>query len=258
MNNYCVETSKVAGKNYERIEPEEAATYHLNGVQTVPYSRIRYTAGGDFLCSARQRTILKMIADQPQTMGVSELNKIADDVFPQISTNFTLAEMLGYLKDITEYKIGETIGFPEDNTADTLNEVGSVVDPVSLSQSVQDLHQFLFRNDGYTVSSAVQEIEVGINAWAVDKASGDSDTFEGEETNQYDYDSSGTGSSESSNTRSNSVTGTGGGTTDWSGTGTGGGADTGTGVVQIQKSMMVPLRQAKRGSVCCVMLFEKR
>lgn len=88
-------------------------------------------------------------------MGVSELNKIADDVFPQISTNFTLAEMLGYLKDITEYKIGETIGFPEDNTADTLNEVGSVVDPVSLSQSVQDLHQFLFRNDGYTVSSAV-------------------------------------------------------------------------------------------------------
>ncbi len=181
-------------------------------------------------------------------MGVSELNKIADDVFPQISTNFTLAEMLGYLKDITEYKIGETIGFPEDNTTDTLNEVGSVVIPVSLSQSVQELHQFLFGNDGYTVSSTVQEIEAGINARAVDKASDDSDTSGGEETYQDDYDSSGTGSSGSSNTWSNGGTGTGGGTgtsgstgtgsgtgtgggTDWigGGTGTGGGTDTGTG-----------------------------
>ena len=248
MNNYCVETSKVTGKDYERIEPEEAGTYHLNGVQAVSYSRIRYTAGGDFLRSARQRTILMMIADKAQTMGLSELNKIADDVFPQISTNFTLAEMLGYLKDITEYKIGETIGFPEDNTTDTLNEVGSVVIPVSLSQSVQELHQFLFGNDGYTVSSTVQEIEAGINARAVDKASDDSDTSGGEETYQDDYDSSGTGSSGSSNTWSNGGTGTGGGTgtsgstgtgsgtgtgggTDWigGGTGTGGGTDTGTG-----------------------------
>ena len=32
MNNYCVETSKVTGKDYTRIEPEVAGTYHLNGV----------------------------------------------------------------------------------------------------------------------------------------------------------------------------------------------------------------------------------
>ena len=147
MNNYCVETSKVTGKDYDRIDPEEAGTYHLNGVQAVSYSRIRYTAGGDFLRAARQRTILMMIAEKAQDMSLNELNKIADSVFPQVSTNFTLAEMLGYLKDITEYKIGETIGFPEDNTTDTLNEVGSVVIPTSLSESVQDLHNFLFGND---------------------------------------------------------------------------------------------------------------
>lgn len=232
MNNYCVETSKVTGKDYERIEPEEAGTYHLNGVQAVSYSRIRYTAGGDFLRSARQRTILMMIADKAQTMGISELNKIADDVFPQISTNFTLTEMLGYLKDITEYKIGETMGFPENNTTDTLNEVGSVVIPVSLIQSVQELHQFLFGNDGYTVSSTVQEIEVGINARASDKATSDSDSVEEKETYQYDYGSSGTGSSGTPNTWNGGSTGggTGSGTTDGSeGTGNGGGTDIGTG-----------------------------
>ena len=46
MNNYCVETSKVTGKDYTRIEPEVAGTYHLNGVQSVSYSRIRYTGEG--------------------------------------------------------------------------------------------------------------------------------------------------------------------------------------------------------------------
>ena len=56
-------------------------------------------------------------------MSVSTINKIIDQVFPQISTNFTLTEMISYAADLTEYKVGETMGFPEDNTTDTLNEV---------------------------------------------------------------------------------------------------------------------------------------
>ena len=48
MNNYCVETSKVTGKKYKKIEPAVAGTYKLNGVQAVSYARIRYTAGGDY------------------------------------------------------------------------------------------------------------------------------------------------------------------------------------------------------------------
>lgn len=231
MNNYCVETSKVTGKDYERIDPQEAGTYHLNGVQAVSYSRIRYTAGGDFLRSARQRTILMMIADKAKTMGISELNKIADDVFPQISTNFTLTEMLGYLKDIADYKIGETIGFPEDNTTDTLNEVGSVVIPNSLTQSVQDLHQFLFGNDGYTVSSTVQGIESGIRTRATDRATEESYSEE-EESNDYSTNNGTTGSGTSTSGGRGSGSGTNsGGTGGWTGdgTGSGSGTDTGTG-----------------------------
>ena len=45
MNNYCVETSKVTGKDYEKIEPEVEGTYHLNGVQAVmiSYSSHQYS-----------------------------------------------------------------------------------------------------------------------------------------------------------------------------------------------------------------------
>lgn len=62
MNNYCVETSEVTGKSYTKIEPEVAGTYHLNGVQATSYARIRYTAGGDFERTERQRFVLEQIA----------------------------------------------------------------------------------------------------------------------------------------------------------------------------------------------------
>ena len=136
MNNYCVETSKVTGKSYEKIEPEVEGTYHLNGVQAVSYSRIRYTEGGDFKRAERQRLVLQKIADKAQNMSVGTVNKIIDSVFPQISTNFTLAEMIGYAKNLTKYKLGDSIGFPAENTTDMLNEVGSVVIPKTLSSNV--------------------------------------------------------------------------------------------------------------------------
>ena len=64
MNNYCVETSEITGKDYERIEPEVAGTYQLNGVQAVSYARIRYTAGGDFERTSRQRLVIEKLVEK--------------------------------------------------------------------------------------------------------------------------------------------------------------------------------------------------
>ena len=46
INDYIDGTSKVTGKKSEHIT--SAGTYTLDGVQAVAYSRIRYTAGGDY------------------------------------------------------------------------------------------------------------------------------------------------------------------------------------------------------------------
>lgn len=186
MNNYCVETSKVTGVGYTKIEPEVAGTYHLNGVQAVSYSRIRYTAGGDFERASRQRLVLSLIAEKAQSMSLSTINKIINSVFPQVSTNFTLAEMIGYAKDFKEYTMGDTMGFPDDNTTDMLNVVGSVVIPVSLSESVKQVHQFLFGNDGYQVSDTITRIEGGIAAKASDQATGEVVTEDEEYEETYD------------------------------------------------------------------------
>lgn len=234
MNNYCVETSKVTGKSYEKIEPEVEGTYHLNGVQAVSYSRIRYTAGGDFKRAERQRLVLQKIADKVQNMSVGTVNKIIDSVFPQISTNFTLAEIIGYAKNLTKYKLGDSIGFPADNTTDMLNEVGSVVIPDTLSSNVMEVHKFLFGNDGYTVSSTITSVENGIAEKSSDKAKSGSAVDDDEVPSSAGYKSTYSNSTSGTTGNTSGTTGSGYGTTTGttggysSGSATGSGTTTGT------------------------------
>ena len=193
MNNYCVETSEVTGKSYTKIEPEVAGTYHLNGVQATSYARIRYTAGGDFERTERQRFVLEQIAESAKKVSFSSLNSIMDKVFPQVATSMELGEMLKYAKIGTSLKIGATKGFPEANTSDTLSGVGSVVIPDSLVQSVRELHEFLFPDLEYEVSSTVTAIDEKIRNKSLDRSDG-SDFVEDEvnfysEPQYYEYGS---------------------------------------------------------------------
>ncbi len=204
MNNYCVETSKVTGADYTKIEPEVAGTYHLNGVQAVSYSRIRYTEGGDFERTSRQRHVLELIAEKAQSASFSTLNKIIDKVFPQVSTNFTITEMIAYAKDIAKYKLGDSMGFPDNNSFDMLDVVGSVVIPETLTSNVEDVHKFLFGDDGYTISSNVTDIEAGIREKCAHKATSDSviesdDDYGSGSGTSNDYSNSGSSNSNYNN-----------------------------------------------------------
>lgn len=239
MNNYCVETSKVTGVDYTRIEPEVAGTYHLNGVQAVSYSRIRYTGGGDFERTSRQRHVLELIAEKAQSASFSTLNKIIDKVFPQVSTNFTIAEMIAYAKDIAKYKLGDSMGFPDNNSFDMLDVVGSVVIPETLTSNVEDVHKFLFGDDGYTISSNITDMEAGIREKCTHKATSDSviesdDDYGSGSGTSNDYSNSGSSNSNYNNSYNNNYnnsynnSGSSSGTGSGSGTGdSGGGSDYG-------------------------------
>lgn len=239
MNNYCVETSKVTGADYTKIEPEVAGTYHLNGVQAVSYSRIRYTGGGDFERTSRQRHVLELIAEKAQSASFSTLNKIIDKVFPQVSTNFTITEMIAYAKDIAKYKLGDSMGFPDNNSFDMLDVVGSVVIPETLTSNVEDVHKFLFGDDGYTISSNVTDMEAGIREKCTHKATSDSeiesdDDYGSGSGTSNDYSNSGSSNSNYNNSYNNNYnnsynnSGSSSGTGSGSGTGdSGGGSDYG-------------------------------
>ena len=165
MNNYCVETSEITEKSYERIEPEEAGTYHLNGVQAVSYSRIRYTEGGDFQRTSRQRLVIEKIVEKAKDAKLSTINKIIDTVFPEISTNFTSSEIVKLSAGLLKYSIGETQGFPSETALpeEIPGYSGSYVVPVGLEQNARRAHEFLFPDKEYEATDTLVGISGDIS-----------------------------------------------------------------------------------------------
>ena len=171
MNNYCVETSEVTGKDYERIEPEVAGTYHLNGVQATSYARIRATAGGDYKRAERQRLVIEKIVEKAQKANLKTLDKIIDVVFPQVSASFSSKDLIGIAANALSYQLGETQGFPY-SIADTDvvdGYEGSYVVPSDFDGDVKKLHEFLFNEKDYQVSDTVKEIshEIDVMSGAI-------------------------------------------------------------------------------------------
>ena len=168
MNNYSVETSEETGKSYTPVElpdpkPEDqeaiVGTYHLNGVQATSYCRIRYTAGNDFKRAARQREVIQAIEDQAKKADYATLSKVFNSAIDDIYTSLDSKDILDLLGNISNYRIVDEGGFPEETMRDTGNigAKGSCVIPVNLESNVVWLHQFLFDDANYSVTSNVKE-----------------------------------------------------------------------------------------------------
>lgn len=185
LNNYQVETSKVVGQ--ERIPLEHGGMQTLNGVQAVSFARIRII-GGDQQRTERQRRLIQAITDKAQTASLSTINKIIDQVFPQISTSLSLGEILDYAKDAFKYKLGESKGFPYDQFYNTLSSIGSVGVVNDLPADVTGLHQFLYGAETpYTPSSTVVQIGQEMLYRGQGNGSSDSSDEEDEDSNYSSY-----------------------------------------------------------------------
>lgn len=260
INKYIPETANSADKSAVLLD--HAGLQLLDGAQATTYARIRSTAGGDFTRTERQRLVIEKMFEKALQADLGTINEIIDAVFPQVSTSFTLQEILMYASAYSQYTLGDNIGFPIDQTTDTLSGLGSIVIPQDLVSNVTQLHEFLFGTTDYTPSSTVQTINANIISTvnsAGTASSSDSDEEYSEdysdnsgdysEDNYYDdsgddayYDDSGedsgnNGSSGDSGTGDTGSDGTGGGTENGGGTGggsesggdTGGGSDGGNG-----------------------------
>jgi LCP family protein required for cell wall assembly len=68
-------------------------TVHLNGLQTVAFSRIRYTEGSDYARTERQRRVLSLMFAKLQTLSLSELNAFLNVALPCVTHNIDEATM---------------------------------------------------------------------------------------------------------------------------------------------------------------------
>lgn len=260
LNKFLGETARSAGKEAHPVD--QSGEQLLDGTQATTYARIRSTAGGDFTRTERQRLVIEKMFEKALEADLGTINSIIDKVFPQVSTSFTLQEILTYASAYSQYTLGENTGFPIDKTTDTISGLGSIVIPQDLASNVTKLHEFLFGTADYTPSSTVQTVNANIisrvssagtsSSSGADEYSGysysddsgdysyDDSADDGIDYSDEDYDSgdnggdsSGAGGSGGSQDPGTGAGGTGGdsgsGGSDSGGSGSGSGGDSGTG-----------------------------
>lgn len=85
------------------IDPSQAGTLTLNGIQTAAFLRIRYAGDGDFDRTGRARTVLMALADKAKELNVVEIFSLADRVLPQITTDLSQSGALSLLLNMPKY-----------------------------------------------------------------------------------------------------------------------------------------------------------
>lgn len=154
INDYIKETNQIVGKNSKTISSPGKQT--LDGVQAVAYTRIRYTAGGDFKRAERQRIVIAAALEKAKTCDLKTLNELVNVVFPEIETSMSSATMLQMVMALMDYDLSESYGFPFDRTTMNHPSKGSIVIPCTLESNVIELHKILYGDEEYTPSAQVE------------------------------------------------------------------------------------------------------
>lgn len=154
MNKYIKDTNKSLDGSKKEIK--KAGKQKLNGIQVVTYCRIRKN-DGDEQRAERYRAAMAAALKKVRGMSFKEIDKLADTVLPQITTNITAKKLRNLLIKHYDLKIDESVGWPY--TWDGIQINGVWYDaPITLCSNDEDLHKDIFGSKKYKPSQTVQNI----------------------------------------------------------------------------------------------------
>ncbi len=154
INEYIDGTSDNTGITSKHITRTGKQT--LDGVQAVAYSRIRYTAGGDYKRTERMRDVLEAMLKKLKTKSVGEINNLLDEILPKVYTNISASSIIAMIPDVLKYNITDSIGWPYNTKGITLDRWYGV--PITLESNVKQLHQEAFEETDYEVPQDIKNI----------------------------------------------------------------------------------------------------
>ena len=161
INAYITETVEATG--VASVHLKQAGLNHLDGVQAVAYARLR-KMDTDFARTERQRLIIQLCFDKMKQSNFSVVNNIMEVVFPQIMTSVRFDDLIPLARNVANYTIGDTMGFPAARGDANMGSKGDCVIPQTLESNVKDLHSFLFDDADYEPSDMVKKISAKISA----------------------------------------------------------------------------------------------
>lgn len=160
INIYLDETASVSGVVSTYLT--DSGVQLVDGAQAVTYARIRKNVGDDYARTERQRELLQVLFEKVNIFDLKAINELIDTIFSQVSTNFTVYEILEMATAINKYNIKETMGYPVYFDEPILSKVGSCIVPNTHLKNVELLHQVLYPNIEYEASNKVLDINQGL------------------------------------------------------------------------------------------------
>jgi len=118
----------------------------IDGTQALAYCRIRYTDGGDFERSNRERTVLTELIDKCKTISASQYSSILDDLYPIVHTNLEKSEILSLTIDFNSLKNQPLLKdrFPRDEDGNGKLIEGIYYYVFDEESTTAKMHQFIF------------------------------------------------------------------------------------------------------------------
>ncbi len=158
VNKYAKDVSRINNMENEWTKIKKPGKQVVTGVQATGYSRVRYTKGGDFTRTMRQRNVILAILDKARKSNPATLAKAANSVLPQLSTGLSSLEFAGLSLFLPFYSIEDQTGFPFDNTPKKVSGADVIVCSTLVS-NVTKLHEYLFGTNGYVPSDTVKSLK---------------------------------------------------------------------------------------------------
>ena len=168
INDYSAEIAAIAGMEHVEVIPQGAGTYHLDGVQTAAYCRIRSVGHHDITRAERQRKVIGIALQKVKDMSLTDQIALLDMVTEEgnIATNFSYTDLMGMLTDVGSYWMGEQGLFPfEGMYRDQSNLTTAYVYCDTLAENVTMLQKYLYDIDDYVPTPTVYEVSDYITSY---------------------------------------------------------------------------------------------
>lgn len=113
---------------------------HLTGEMALTYSRIRYIGNDDYERTERQRKVLAASFDKLKDLNLKTLLGLANEIFPLITTDFTITEIFGLITGVMLMDVSDIESFriPADGqfTPETINGMSVLLPNLSENRAL--------------------------------------------------------------------------------------------------------------------------
>lgn len=145
INKYIDDVNRKDGTNSPHIT--YAGVQHLDGTQALAYSRIRYTAGGDYKRTERQRTVIDAIFTKLTSASIGSYNSLLNEVLPYVQTNLNAGDILSL--GTKALGIGNNLEqdrFPRDGYGEGANIGGIYYLTFDIETAKQQMRDYIFND----------------------------------------------------------------------------------------------------------------